>query len=362
LEQPLPPYGACLLGSINLTQFVEYPFQNNVRFNYEKLKQVVRIFNRMLDNVVEISGLPLEEQLESIKRTRRHGLGILGLGSMLAMMKIKYDSKEALELAETIMKLITTNSYEVGVELAKEKGAAPICYEKFNGVLGKELISKSKFIRNTLPKGLIEDIEKFGVRYSNCISIAPTGTISFSLANNASNGIEPSFMHSYQRNVIIPGKNTKIQEDIYSYELLVYKELIDLNIDVNNLPDYFQTANSISPKAHIDMLCTIQKWVDSAISKTVNVPTEIPFDDFKDLYMYAYDHLAKGCTTYRYNPDNQVGVLVTKEELGKTKYRIILEDNTEIIISGDKKIGYDGDIHNSSNLCDSIMEGLYGRY
>ena len=353
MEQPLPPYGSCLLGSVNLTEFVENPFQDNVEFNFKKLKKVIAIFNRMLDNVCEINGLTVEKQSDEMLLKRRHGIGILGLGSMLCMMKIKYDSKEALELTEKIMQLITITSYKVGVELAKEKGKAPI----FETEDYLEKYVKSKFIQSVLPSELIDEIKIHGIRYTHAISVAPTGSIALSFANNASNGIEPSFMHYYQRNVIVQGKNTKIQEDVYSYELLVYNMLIN-----ENIPDYFQTANSISPKAHIDMMCLVQKYVDSSISKTVNVPTEISFEEFKDLYLYAYDNGAKGCTTYRYNPDNQLGVLVNNEDLKNTKYKITLNDGTELVLSADKKINYDNDIHNVGNLCDSIIEGLYGKY
>jgi ribonucleoside-diphosphate reductase alpha chain len=192
-------------------------------------------------------------------------------------------------------------------------------------------------------------------------------TISLSLANNASNGIEPSFAHHYFRNVIRAGKKTKEKVDVFSFELLAYRALVnpDAMPDSDNpdecLPDYFITTDDISPKQHVDIQAAAQKWIDSSISKTINVPTHFPYEDFKNIYRYAYEKGLKGCTTFRFNPETFQGVLVKEKDLENTTYRFTLEDGTVIEAKGNEEIEYDGEIHTAANLFDALREGYYGK-
>ena len=374
-EQFLPPYGACLLGSVNLTKFVENPFSDDVCFNWFKFADVVRIFTRMLDNVVELNGLPLKEQRDEIIRKRRHGMGFMGLGSAMTMMCMKYSSPESVTFTENVTKMMAIMGYEVGVELAKEKGMAPIMSEMFNVTTdmkfnrpemwkaskvfpGRYLVARHSEYMFDMYKDLVEAIEKFGCRFTHHTSIAPTGTISLSIGENCSNGIEPSFAHSYKRNIIVEGKKTKEQVDVYSYEYMLWREMFG---DAQ-LPDYFQTANDISPIDHIKIQAAAQKWVDSSISKTINVPSDYPFEDFKNIYKFAYENGLKGCTTFRYNPEAFQGVLVSEKDLSETIYKFTLDNGSSISLKGTDKVFYDGDQHIVGNLYDAIKEGLYGRY
>ena len=216
------------------------------------------------------------------------------------------------------------------------------------------------------PDELTDKIAEHGARYSHHTSIAPTGTISLSLANNASNGIEPSFAHLYSRNVIREGRKTKEKIDVLSYELLEYRRLVNPasapNDDNNALPDYFVSADSITPKQHVDVQAAAQRWIDSSISKTANVPTDYPFEDFEDIYMYAYEKGLKGCTTFRFNPDAFQGVLVKEEDLENTTYRFTLENGEMVEAKGNEEIEYDGETHTAANLFDALKEGYYGKF
>lgn len=388
-EQPLPPYGACLLGSVNLTKFVKKPFTDEAYFDWAEYKEVVAIFTRMLDNVVEINGLPLEKQRQEIARKRRHGMGYLGLGSTLTMMKQKYGDEDSLKFTEEVTRVMAEIGWETGIQLAEEKGAAPIMDEKFTitadmlakrpemaadgykvgqKIAGKVLLGKYSRYMQQFPVGLRNKIAEKGVRFTHHSSIAPTGTISLSLANNASNGIEPSFAHHYNRNVIREGKKSKEKVDVFSYELLAYRELINPNAmpfsdkPEEKLPDYFMDSSTIKAKAHVDIQAAAQKWIDSSISKTINVPTDYDFEDFKSIYLYAYDKGLKGCTTFRFNPEAFQGVLVTEKDLENTTYKFTLEDGTEIEAKGNDEIEYDGEIHSAANLYDALKEGYYGKF
>ena len=386
-EQPLPPYGSCLLGSINLTRFVEQPFSASVRFNWEQFRRVVSIFSRMLDNVVDIHGLPLGQQGHEIEYKRRHGMGFLGLGSVLAMMQMKYGSKDSLAFTERVSREMAEVGWETGVELAIEKGPAPIMQDEFtvdkemlakrpemetdgyqsgDRVRGSILMAKYSRYMQQFPDELTDKIAEHGARYSHHTSIAPTGTISLSLANNASNGIEPSFAHLYSRNVIREGRKTKEKIDVLSFELLEYRRLVNPastpNDDNNVLPDYFVSADSITPKQHVDVQAAAQRWIDSSISKTANVPTDYPFEDFEDIYMYAYEKGLKGCTTFRFNPDAFQGVLVKEEDLENTTYRFTLENGEMVEAKGNEEIEYDGETHTAANLFDALKEGYYGKF
>ncbi len=388
-EQPLPPYGACLLGSVNLTKFVRYPFTDQAHFDWDEYREVVGTFTRMLDNVVEVNGLPLEQQRLEIVRKRRHGMGYLGLGSTLTMLKLKYGSDESLQFTEEVTKIMAEVGWEVGVALAEEKGPAPIMDEEFEvtadmlakrpemaadgikvgaKIKGRVLMGLYSRYMQQFPESLRKQIADKGVRFTHHSSIAPTGTISLSLANNASNGIEPSFAHHYARNVIREGKKSKEKVDVFSFELLAYRELINSKAmpfgesEEEKLPDYFLDSSTIQAKAHVDIQAAAQKWIDSSISKTINVPTDYDFEDFKNIYLYAYDKGLKGCTTFRFNPEAFQGVLVTEKDLENTLYKFTLEDGSVIEVKGNEEIEYDGEIHSAANLYDALKEGYYGKF
>ncbi|MDR0184102.1 adenosylcobalamin-dependent ribonucleoside-diphosphate reductase [Lysobacter arvi] len=391
-EQPLPAYGACLLGSVNLTKFVRDPFTDKASFDWEEYKEVVRVFTRMLDNVVEVNGLPLPQQRDEIMRKRRHGMGFLGLGSTVTMLRMKYGSKESCEFTERIAREMAVAGWEMGLALAKEKGAAPIMDELFTVTaemlrkrpemkkdgwkVGQEIPGRvlharySRYMQRiaSVAPELVDELADTGARFTHHSSIAPTGTISLSLANNASNGIEPSFAHHYSRNVIREGKKSKEKVDVYSYELLAYRELVNAKAmpfseeaDAQ-LPDYFIAADDITPKEHVDVQAAAQKWVDSSISKTANVPTDYPYEQFKDIYRYAHQQGLKGCTTFRFNPAAFQGVLVKEADLENTTYRFELEDGSVLEVKGNEQIEYDGEMHTAANLFDALKEGYYGKF
>jgi len=391
-EQPLPPYGACLLGSVNLTKFVRDPFTDKARFDWEEYKEVVRVFTRMLDNVVEVNGLPLEQQRIEIMRKRRHGMGFLGLGSTMTMLRMKYGSPESCEFTEAVSREMAVAGWEVALALAEEKGPAPIMDEDFtvsaemlrkrpemakdgfkvgDTIKGRLLHAKySRYMQRVagVAPELVQKLAETGARFTHHSSIAPTGTISLSLANNASNGIEPSFAHHYSRNVIREGKKSKEKVDVYSFELLAYRELVNPKAmpysddPEAKLPDYFIAADDISPKEHVDIQAASQIWIDSSISKTANVPTDFPYEDFKDIYRYAHEKGLKGCTTFRFNPAAFQGVLVKEKDLENTTYRFELEDGSVVEVKGNEQIEYDGEMHTAANLFDALKEGYYGKF
>ncbi|HIP06501.1 MAG TPA: ribonucleoside-diphosphate reductase, adenosylcobalamin-dependent, partial [Mariprofundaceae bacterium] len=215
---------------------------------------------------------------------------------------------------------------------------------------------------------LLDALIETGSRFTHHSSIAPTGTISLSLANNASNGIEPSFAHHYARNVIREGKKSKEKVDVFSYELLAYREMINADAmpfstdDATKLPEYFISADEVTPTQHVDIQAAAQVWVDSSISKTANVPTDFPYEDFKEIYMYAFDKGLKGCTTFRFNPEVFQGVLVKEEDLENTTYKFTLDDGTIVEVKGNEEIEYDGEMHTAANLFDALKEGYYGKF
>lgn len=291
-EQPLPPYGACLLGSINLTKFIRDPFTEQAHFDWSAFRKVVSLFTRMLDNVVEINQLPLEKQRQEIESKRRHGMGFLGLGSTLTMLGIKYGSPSSVAFTEQVSQELAITGWKEALVLAKEKGPAPIMTQEFevtaammrkrpemaqDGIQvgdklpGRILHAKySRYMQQVaeVEPELVAELAEFGGRFTHHSSIAPTGTISLSLANNASNGIEPSFAHHYVRNVIKAGKKSKESVDVYSFELLAYRELINAKAmpysqdPESALPDYFITADDINPTQHVDIQAAAQRWID----------------------------------------------------------------------------------------------------
>jgi ribonucleoside-diphosphate reductase alpha chain len=391
-EQPLPAYGSCLLGSVNLTKFVVDPFTENARFDWETYRKVVKVFTRMLDNVVEINGLPLAPQRDEIIRKRRHGMGFLGLGSTITLMGMKYGSKKSVAFTQNVSREMAVAGWEAALDLAREKGPAPIMNEEFTvtramlrkrpemikdgwrvgaKIAGRVLHARySRYMQRIAEASpeLVDELAEVGARFTHHTSIAPTGTISLSLANNASNGIEPSFAHHYFRNVIREGKKSKEKIDVFSFELLAYRELVnsrampDSQNPAEKLPDYFISADDIGPTEHVDIQAAAQLWVDSSISKTANVPTDYKYEDFKHIYMYAFEQGLKGCTTFRFNPEAFQGVLVKEDDLKNTTYVFTLEDGTEVEARGDQEIEYDGEMHTAANLYDALKEGYYGKF
>jgi ribonucleoside-diphosphate reductase alpha chain len=305
------------------------------------------------------------------------------------MLKMPYGSEDSVKFTEEVTRVMAETGWQVGLELAEEKGPAPIMEEKFeitadmlakrpemakdgirlgDRVKGKVLLGLYSKYMQQFPEELRKQIAEKGVRFTHHSSIAPTGTISLSLGNNASNGIEPSFAHHYSRNVIREGKKSKEKVDVWSYELLAYRELVNPQAmpfsdkDEEKLPDYFVDSSSIPARAHVDIQAAAQKWIDSSISKTINVPTDYPYEDFKDIYFYAYEKGLKGCTTFRFNPEAFQGVLVTEKDLENTTYKFTLDDGTVVEAKGNEEIEYDGEIHTAANLYDALKEGYYGKF
>jgi ribonucleoside-diphosphate reductase alpha chain len=391
-EQGLPEYGACLLGSINLTRLVSNPFTDKTCFDWDTYREIIKVFTRMLDNVVEIHGLPLEQQRKEIESKRRHGMGYFGLGSALTMLGIRYGSEESLEFTEKITRELALTGWQCALELAREKGPAPLLEQEYqvtsemlarrpemlddgwrkgDRIKGKVLHAKySRYMQKIaeVDSDLVEQLAEVGARFTHHSSIAPTGTIALSLGNNASNGIEPSFAHHYSRNIIREGKKSKEKVDVWSCELLAYRELVNRRAmpysdnEDEKLPDYFISSDDVTPKQHVDIQAAAQKWIDSSISKTANIPTEFPYKDFKDIYLYAYEKKLKGCTTFRFNPEVFQGVLVKDKDLENTVYKFSLEDGTVIEVRGNEEIEYDGEIHTAANLYDALKEGYYGKF
>jgi ribonucleoside-diphosphate reductase alpha chain len=298
-EQPLPPYGACLLGSINLASLVINPFEADAHLDLDELDRLVPLAVRMMDNVVDVSRFPLDQQLDEAKAKRRIGLGVTGLADALIMCGVRYGAAPAVALTERWMKAIERAAYLASAALAAEKGAFP-------------LFDRDKYLAGETVKGLDDDVRaeiaEHGIRNALLTSIAPTGTISI-FADNVSSGLEPVFSFRYTRNVLMPD-GTRKEEEVSDY---AYRLFHRLKGEATKLPDYFVDAQSLAPGDHLIMQAAVQKYVDSSISKTINLPADIPFDSFKDIYLQAYELGCKGCTTYRPN-DVTGAVLAVKKE------------------------------------------------
>jgi ribonucleoside-diphosphate reductase alpha chain len=282
--------------------------------------------------------------------------------------------------------------WEEALELSREKGPAPVMNEEFD-VTGDMLRRRPEMAADGYKLGdripgrllharysrymqrvaefnpeLVEALAEEGARFTHHTSIAPTGTISLSIGNNVSNGIEPSFAHHYSRNVIREGRKTKEKVEVFSYELLAYRHLVNKRAmpyaedEASKLPDYFITAEDITPRQHVDIQAAAQRWIDSSISKTANVPTDFPYEDFKDIYTYAHEKDLKGCTTFRFNPEAFQGVLVQERDLENTLYRFVLDDGQVVEVKGNEEIEYDGEMHTAANLFDALKEGYYGKF
>jgi ribonucleoside-diphosphate reductase alpha chain len=287
-EQPLPPYGCCCLGSIDLTKYVANPFTDKASFQHEKFGETVRTSIRMLDNVLDVTAWPLEQQRKEAMAKRRVGLGFTGLGDALIMLRLKYDTDEARAMAAKISESMRDHAYRASAELAKERGAFPL----FNADL---YLSGTSFAAR-LPEEIKNLIRKNGIRNSHLLSIAPTGTISLAFADNASNGIEPPFSWTYTRKKRMPDGTLK-EFPVEDHAWRRYKKIQNSE----SLPPYFVTALEISAYAHEQMVAAVAPYVDTSISKTVNVPEDYPYSEFQDLYLHAWKSGLKGLATYRPN-------------------------------------------------------------
>jgi ribonucleoside-diphosphate reductase alpha chain len=301
-EQPLPPYGACLLGSINLARLVAQPFEDAAHLDQDAMSELVATAVRMMDNVVDVSNFPLPEQAAEAQNKRRIGLGVTGLADALLMVGLRYGSDEAAAQTESWLKAIARASYLASVELAKEKGAFP-------------LFDAEKFLASGTMMQMDDDvrdaIREHGIRNALLTSIAPTGTISL-YAGNVSSGIEPVFAYAYTRKVL-QKDGSRTEEEVVDYAVQMWRELKG----DTPLPDYFVNAQTLPPADHVKMQAAAQKWIDSSISKTINCPEDISFDAFKDVYMQAWDTGCKGCTTYRPNDVTGSVLSVSSEKTDK---------------------------------------------
>ena len=296
-EQPLPPYGACLLGSVNLARLVKRPFEGDAELDLEELERLTRLGVRMLDNAIEVSRFPLPEQAEEAKAKRRIGLGVTGLADALILCGLTYGSREAVAATERWMTVFRDAAYAASVDLATEKGSFPLFdSEKF-------LTSESV---KTLPEDLKQDIARMGIRNGLVTSVAPTGTISL-LAGNVSSGLEPVFAFSYRRNILLPDGSRK-QEKVEDYAQQLFHRLKGKE---EPLPEAFVDAQRLEPSAHLVMQATVQRYIDSSVSKTINLPADISFDGFKSVYLQAYDMGCNGRTTYR--PNDVTGAVLEVE-------------------------------------------------
>ncbi len=298
-EQPLPPYGACLLGSINLAALVTEPFTDEARLDLDELRRVVPLAVRMLDNAIEISRFALDAQRQEAKAKRRMGLGVTGLADALLMCGARYGGQRAIALAEEWMAALERTAYLASTELAAEKGAFPL-YDEEKYLAGEHISGLDEDVRTA--------IREKGIRNALLTSIAPTGTISL-FANNVSSGIEPVFSYTFNRSVLMPD-GTRREEEVTDYAYRLYRRMMGEDAP---LPDHFVDAQGLSPADHVVMQAAVQKYVDSSISKTINVPEEIEFEAFKNVYIQAYEAGCKGCTTYRPN-DVTGSVLSVRKE------------------------------------------------
>ncbi|MGR3610412.1 MAG: adenosylcobalamin-dependent ribonucleoside-diphosphate reductase [Sulfitobacter sp.] len=322
-EQPLPPYGACLLGSINMARLVADPFDAAAHLDVDALNHLVATAVRMMDNVVDVSKFPLEAQQAEAKAKRRIGLGVTGLADALLMVGLKYGSDEAAAQTESWLKAIARAAYLASVELAKEKGAFP-------------LFDADAYLASGTMQQMDEDVRAAiadnGIRNALLTSIAPTGTISL-YAGNVSSGIEPVFAYAYTRKVL-QKDGSRTEEEVVDYAVQLWR---DLKGDAP-LPDYFVNAQTLAPLDHVKMQAAAQKWVDSSISKTINCPEDISFDSFKDVYMAAWDQGCKGCTTYR--PNDVTGSVLSVSEAtdsapGETAAQPLVQEGGDVVYMSD---------------------------
>ncbi|WP_281984669.1 adenosylcobalamin-dependent ribonucleoside-diphosphate reductase [Thalassorhabdomicrobium marinisediminis] len=314
-EQPLPPYGACLLGSVNLARLVSTPFEDGAGIDDAELSDLVATAVRMMDNVVDASNFPLEAQAQEAAAKRRIGLGVTGLADALLMVGLRYGSEEAARQTEHWMKQVARAAYLASVELAKEKGAFPL-FDAEKYLASGTMMQMDDDVRDA--------IREHGIRNALLTSVAPTGTISL-YAGNVSSGIEPVFAYAYTRKVL-QKDGTRTEEEVVDYAVKLWR---DLKGDAE-LPDYFVNAQTLPALDHVRMQAAAQKWVDSSISKTINVPEDISFDDFKEVYMEAWDSGCKGCTTYR--PNDVTGSVLSVESEKEAAPEVVADENAGDVI------------------------------
>jgi ribonucleoside-diphosphate reductase alpha chain len=324
-EQPLPPYGACLLGSINLARLVQNPFDANAQIDMAQLDDLTRTAVRMMDNVVDVSGFPLEQQAHEAKAKRRIGLGITGLADALIMCGARYGSADAVALTQTWLRAMQRSAYLASTELAREKGAFP-------------LFDKEQYLAGETIGGLDMDVKdaiaEHGIRNALLTSVAPTGTISL-FADNVSSGLEPVFSFTYRRQVLMPDGSRR-EEEVSDYAFRLYKRLKGADTPLTNV---FVDAQSLSPEDHLVMQSTVQQFIDSSISKTINVPEDTSFEVFKDIYMQAYELGCKGCTTYR--PNDVTGSVLSlsandKKKQTESEPELPLEAPVKVVLPKDE--------------------------
>ena len=301
-EIPLPAYGACNLGSINLTRFVDDPFTPHARLDYERIQDTVQHATRFLDNVIDYSEFPLTQQAEQAYGSRRIGLGITGLADSLIMLGLHYAHESAQDEAASIMETVCHTAYRSSIKLAQEKGAFPF--------FDKDSYLQGHFVQ-TLPQDIRDGIQQQGIRNSHLTAIAPTGTISL-LANNVSSGIEPVFDFKHSRKVL----NRDGQYQLFELEDYAFRIWCEMGRDPDHLPDEFVDAGTLTPLAHLQMQSRLQHFVDNAISKTINVPEDYPYQYFENLYREAFKQGLKGCTTFRPNPIT--GQILTSDQEDET--------------------------------------------
>jgi ribonucleoside-diphosphate reductase alpha chain len=320
-EQPLPPYGCCCLGSINLAVMVEHAFSDKASFNFGLFREVVSVAVRMLDDVLDATFWPLPEQKQEAMNKRRIGLGFTGLGDALIMLRLKYDTDEARAFATELSRVMRDESYMASVRLAQEKGAFPL--------LDTDRYLAPPRFASRLPDEVKTAIRKHGIRNSHLLSIAPTGTISLAFADNASNGIEPPYSWYYTRKKRMPD-NTMRSYSVEDHAWRLYKHL---GGNVDELPPYFVTALEISAIDHMKMVAAVAPLIDTAISKTVNVPENYPYEDFKDLYLEAWKSGLKGLATYR--PNSVLGSVLSAAPTPETQAKA---QPSDLSFEGDRRI------------------------
>ena len=322
-EQPLPPYGCCCLGSINLTLMVKEPFTEHARFDFDAYTQLIRVSVRMLDNVLDVTAWPLQEQQLEAQNKRRIGLGYTGLGDALVMLNLRYDTDAARTFASEITRIMRDEAYSASIDLAKERGAFPL--------LDTEQYLAAPRFASRLPEEIKERVRKHGIRNSHLLSIAPTGTISLAFADNASNGIEPAFSWFYTRKKrMMDGTTKDYQVEDHAWRL--YRKV---NEDARTLPPSFVTALKISALDHMRMVAAVAPYIDTSISKTVNVPADYPFEDFKDLYTEAWRAGLKGLATYR--PNDVLGSVLSVASKEEQPQDFVFDQDRRIVLEATPK-------------------------
>lgn len=360
-EQPLPPYGSCLLGAVNLTKFIRYenmgapiprppwmpPIRSKFRFDWDTFTEVVRIGTEMLDNVVEHANLPVDGYRKELISKRRHGMGIMGFGSLCNLFGWKYGGDESIAFLIEVLTRMNQIGWGMACTLANKKGPAPI----FNEMSHSERVTYGdnfikKFGDGSWQNEVAEHAVKSGLRFTHHTSIAPTGTLASGIGNNCSNGIEPSFAHRYIRNLTVEGRKTREAVEVLSFEQLVSDKL-SLNME-------FQSAYDITPDEHLRVQAEAQKWVDSAISKTINVPHDIPYEEFQGIYLKAWKMGCKGVTTFRMSEQGQSGILQTLNDLNNISYTFTMKDGSTKTYKGGDVINMEGEETTASNLYNYI--------